>query len=120
MKHIPLKQYVDSKRQLLAAADTSVPTTIMEYDVRKYCTLPVGDEEDPIILALKPRHMLAVEWVYEDQASPTPTKVEVFDRDTMDLIETEDVFWSGDKLNKWLMRHAKDGVSRGHKPTRKV
>lgn len=113
MKHIPLKQYVDSKRQLLSAIERT-PTSIMEYEIRKYCTIPLGEEGEADVIALKPKHVVVVEWVYHDPQHPTPEKITVLDKDQRTVTENHEVFWSGDKLNKWLMRYAKSGISAGH------
>lgn len=86
----------------------------MEYEIRKYCTIPLGEEADANIVALKPKHKVLVEWVYHDPAHPTPVRITVLDRDAQPISEDQDVFWTGDKLNKWLMRYAKTGISTGH------
>lgn len=113
MQHIPLKQYMDSKRQLIEAIKLT-PTTLIEYEIRKYCTLSVGsDADDSQTIALKPKQVLTVEWVYHNPSNPTPAKITLSDKDT--LIE-QDMHWSNEKLTKWLMRHAKEGKNLGHTP----
>lgn len=116
MQRIPLKQYIDSKRQLLEAID-QIPTALMEYEVRKYCTIAVGsDGDNSTTLALKPKQTVVVEWVYNNPSCPTPNKVSIKDKEQDIPLSEHEVFWSHEKLSKWLMRHAKDGINTGHKP----
>lgn len=113
MIHIPLKQYLDSKRQLLNAVHNT-PVTLIEYEIRKYCTLPIGESvDDSSIVALKPKQRIIIEWVYNNAVAPTPTKI-TFSGPLDSDDTTGDLFWPAEKLTKWLLRYAKDGINSGH------
>jgi hypothetical protein len=103
---LSFKEYLDSKQQLLNAIQNT-PTSIVEYEVKKYCSLPLGETiEDSVDLSLKPKHTVIVEWKYEDLDNPAPTSISIITPNTMnDLDEKFNTFWSGAKLSKWLARH---------------
>lgn len=108
------KQYLESKEQLRRAIE-NVPTTIIEYEVRKYCTLTVGEcAEESVIIQLKPKQTITVKWVFENPLSPTPEYIKL---DPGILTESDEhaIFWSTEKLQKWLIRHTREGVKYGHK-----
>ena len=114
MQRIPLKQYMDSKRQLIGAIDRT-PITTIEYEIRKYCTISLGESvDDSTIVALKPRQKIVIEWIYNDPQHPSPTKLSVVDKDTDISEDHQSVYWTADKINKWLSRYAKDGRNKGH------
>jgi hypothetical protein len=110
MKHIPLKQYHMSKIQLLNAIE-STPKTLIEYEIRKYGTIVLGESES--IVQIKPKQVLIVEWVYDNPENPTPKLVEIVDRDRT-VISAGKTPWTGAKLTKWLSRYAKMGINKGH------
>jgi hypothetical protein len=108
------KQYLESKEQLMRAIE-NVPVTIVEYEVRKYCTIVVGEDVDSsTVIQLKPKQKIIVKWIYENPLSPSVDHVKI---DTGNML-TEDehsIFWSSEKLQKWLIRHTREGVNYGHK-----
>lgn len=107
MEKLTFKQYLDSKDQLKQAIKNT-PTTIVEYEIRKYCSLPVGEStDDSRLVTLKPKHSLIVEWRHDDPKNPLPLHIRVINPEELD--EEQSVFWSGSKLQKWLERHAKQG-----------
>lgn len=115
MNKLTFKQYLDSKEQLLKAIENT-PTAIVVYEVRKYCSLTIGEsEEDKSLVGLKPKHKVIVEWRYDNVDDPTPTSIQFVG--PKDVVEDEkfSTFWSGTKLHKWLQRHAKEGQNNGHK-----
>ena len=111
MNKLTFRQYLDSKEQLLSAI-ANTPVSILEYEVRKYCSLPIGEnEEEKVIVGLKPKHKIVVEWCYDNLTNPTPTSIQ-FDG-PQDIVEDEkyNTFWTGTKLQKWLTRHTKKGAN---------
>jgi hypothetical protein len=108
------KQYLEGKEQLRRAIENT-PTTITEYEVRKYCTLVVGEcSEESVIVQLKPKQKITVKWIYENPVSPTPDYVK-FETDILTESDQYNVFWSSEKFQKWLIRHTREGVKYGHK-----
>lgn len=101
MTKVTFKQYLDSRAQLLKAIENT-PITVEQYEVRKYCSLTLGESEDEKeIIGLKPKTQLFVEWSHADVYNPTPESIRIGDDDTK-----REVFWAGNKLQKWLIRHA--------------
>lgn len=114
MKKLTFKQYLESKEQLLKAIE-NIPVTIVEYEVRKYCTFPVGtSESEKELINLKPKNKIIVEWKYDDIHHPTPTQISFKGTKNLDESERCSIFWSGDKLNKWLVRHTHEGINSSH------
>lgn len=112
MTQLTFKQYLESREQLLKAIENT-PITILEYDIRKYCTIPVGENEDEKqLIGLKPKNKIIVEWSYENIDNPQPISVRF-----SGIAEEDDqfsTFWSGQKLNKWLLRYANKGIETGY------
>lgn len=110
MERLSFKQYLDSKEQLLKAIENT-PVTRLEYEIRKYCTLVVGESvDDQQIISLRPKNKIIIEWSYVNPSNPTPVNIEF---DGIDLDESSTP-WSGVKLQKWLMRHARNGKEVGY------
>jgi hypothetical protein len=111
MQKLTFKEYVESKAQLLEAVKET-PMQEIEYDVRKYCKIPLGEsKEEKEYVALKPKHTMVVKWLYEDIDNPTPMGVWFYsDNDDLNHLRgTEfDTFWSSEKLQKWLARNARE------------
>ena len=115
MDKLTFIQYLESKNQLLKAIENT-PTAIVEYEVSKYCSLPIGETEDEkSLIGLKPKNKIMVEWRYDNIEEPTPTSIKFIGSLDADLDEKFNTFWSGAKLQKWLSRHAKEGQNNGHK-----
>lgn len=109
MEKQTFKQYLESKEQLLRAIENT-PVSITTYDVKKYCTLTLGESEDEkILVGLKPKSQVIVEWRYVDVHNPSPESVRIVGSKDVDSELKHDVFWTGNKLQKWLMRHTTKG-----------
>lgn len=107
MEKLTFKQYLDSKDQLLKAIDNT-PISIVEYEVQKYCSLTLGENEDAkVVYNLKPKHNIVVEWHYDNVTNPTPDHVRLIGLKETDEDEQHDVFWTSAKLTKWLARHTR-------------
>lgn len=117
MDKLTFKQYLESKEQLLKAIHNT-PTSIIEYEVRKYCTLSVGELEiEKENINLKPKNTIIVEWRYDDINNPTPTNIKFKGLQDIDEGDQYFTYWNSDKFQKWLTRHAQQGVNRGHSIT---
>lgn len=107
MQKLTFKQYLDSKDQLLKAMENT-PIAIVEYEVKKYCSLTLGEsEEAKNVIGLKPKQKIIVEWHYANIDNPTPEYVRLVGVKETDEDEKHDVYWSGTKLSKWLSRHTR-------------
>ncbi len=115
MEKLTFKQYLDSKEQLLKAIENT-PISVVEYEIRKYCNMTIGENEtEKELISLKPRNNIIVEWRYDDINNPTPIAVKFKGLKTLDEGEQFPMFWSSSKLQKWLLRHAHQGVNHGHR-----
>lgn len=115
MTHLTFKQYLESKEQLLKAIENT-PITILEYNVRKYCSICIGEsEEEKRLISLKPKNKIVVEWDYSDFLNPTPTSIRITGPNNMLNDEPVSTFWSGYKLNKWLLRNTNQGTEITHR-----
>lgn len=110
MEKLTFKQYVESREQLLKAID-NVPVTVMEYEVRKYCNMVLGESTEPI--QLKPKHYIRVTWMCQNPLLPIPEMVQVIQSGV--VTHTLPVTINSDKLQKWLIRHTHEGINHGHK-----
>ena len=72
---ISFKEYLESKEALRSAVQ-EVPKTQIEYEVKKYCTFPIGESNDRQAIKLKPSNRLFISWLCEDRENPTAVKVE--------------------------------------------
>lgn len=110
---LTFRQYLEGREQLKAAI-ANTPTTIVEYEIRKYCSIYIGEsKEDGKIVGLKPKQRMIVKWRYDNMDDPTPEHVSFIGVNTIEEGE-QPVFWTGQKLHKWLMRHTKEGKTHGH------
>lgn len=115
MEKLTFKQYLESKEQLLKAIENT-PVAVVEYEVKKYCSLALGETEDEKrLVGLKPKQSIIVEWRYASVTNPTPESVRLKGIQEIDEDEKHSTFWSGAKFSKWLARHAKQGEQNGHK-----
>lgn len=107
-KKLTFKEYFNSKEQLLEAV-TRTPKRTAEYTVRKYCKLPVGESKDTReYIPLKPKQVIAVDWLYEDIDNPTPMGLRFQDVKNVEDTNLYATFWEGKKLLKWLLRNARE------------
>jgi len=110
------KQFLtDSRSQLIQAIDRT-PVSLIEYEVRKYCALAVGETEDEkILIGLKPKNKILIEWRYDNLIKPTPISITFFGSKDIEDSEKCTTFLTGDKLQQWLKKHAGEGRNNGHK-----
>jgi len=105
---LSFKQYLESKEQLCKAI-AETPVAVNEYEVKKYCSLKVGESKvDEQNISLKPKHKVIIEWRYDNPNDPTVMSVKFVGLDQVDETFTFATSWTGKKLQKWLQRHAKD------------
>ena len=115
MEKLTFKQYLESKQQLRKAIENT-PVSIVEYEVRKYCTLVLGETEDEKnLVSLKPKQKLLIEWRYDHIDNPTPEYIKIVGSQTLGEDDKQSTYWSGVKLQKWLQRYTKQGENNGYK-----
>lgn len=116
MNYPPLKQYFESRLQLIDAVNNT-PKTVVEYEVKKYCTISVNANEEESTISLKPKQVVIVEWQHPTPTQQLLSKISISDpRITEESNPIEvDLSWSADKLTRWLMRYAKPGINIAHK-----
>ena len=108
MEKLTFKQYLESKNQLINAMD-NVPVALQEYEVRNYCSLTVGEDDDEKqVITLKPKNRIVVEWQYDTVARPLPLSVKVIGVTDIDECESFPTYWTNEKLKKWLSHHTKE------------
>lgn len=100
---LTFKEYLESKEQLRQAI-SQTPIRVVEYSVRKYCKIPLGEsQEEKVLVSLKPKQKIIVEWLYEDINNPKPVNVTLESSS-----EPFSVYWQGWKLEKWLNCNTKE------------
>lgn len=105
---LTFKQYIESKERLKEAA-LKAPKYTIDYSVRKYCKLVVGEsKEDKIYVSLKPNQKISIEWLLEDIDNPQPIKIQFNDVREVDSATEYQTFWSSPKLSSWLYRNTKE------------
>ncbi|MGZ8924629.1 MAG: hypothetical protein ACXW2E_01975 [Nitrososphaeraceae archaeon] len=115
MKKLTFKQYLESKEQLLQAINNP-PISTIEYEVRKYCTIPIGEtESDKQLIGLKPKQKIIVEWKYDSITNPQPISISFFGLKDITESEQFSTSWTGSKLRNWLARHVKPGINQSFK-----
>lgn len=108
---LTFKQYLVSKEQLREAVK-STPQRTAEYVIRKYSKIAIGEsKDDRKYVAVKPKHKIVVEWLYNDVDNPTPVNLRFEGLDDVDPELEHLTFWSGSKLVKWLYRNAREQSS---------
>lgn len=111
--NITFKEYLDSKTQLIEALGQT-PSNVLEYEIRKYCSISTGVNKDAKqVIGLKPKQKIIIEWLYEDINNPKVTTV-CF-KGVNDINEGQEfkLFWSSDKTRKWLSKNTKEGLQNG-------
>jgi len=99
---LSFKEYLQSKETLRKAVK-EVPKTQIEYEVKKYCTFPIGESSDKQKIKLKPSNRLFISWLCEDKNNPKAVKVEFEGTDADET--TEKPTWNDAKLLKWLLNN---------------
>lgn len=107
---LTFKDYVSSKDQLRSAIDNT-PQRVAEYEVRKYCKLPVGEtKEEKEQVSLRPKHKITVEWLYNDVDNPTPLNLKFEGPTEIDPDDERSALWNGERLLKWLLRNTHENT----------
>jgi len=95
---LTFKEYLASKVKLREAVKTT-PKQKIQYKVKKYCKLPIGESKDTKeVVSLKPKQTLIIEWSYDNFDSPTPLKIML---DGIPIIP----IWNQTKFEDWLYRN---------------
>lgn len=96
-------QYVESKKTLREAVG-EIPKRTVEYEVKTYCKLSVGETRElREHVPLKPKHKILIDWLYLDPEAPTPLNLR-FEGTTHDE-EDHTPNWPSERLLKWLMKN---------------
>ena len=107
-KKLTFKEYVESKERLREAVK-STPQQAVQYTVRNYCKLVVGEsKETKEQINLKPNQVITVEWLYEDFENPTPLSITFEGVKTIESDKEFNTSWEGFRLERWLMRNARE------------
>ena len=105
---LTFKQYLETKEKLREAIK-STPQRTAEYIVRKYSKLPIGESKEfKQFVAVKPKHRIIVEWLYNDIDNPTPLNIRFEGVDNIESVVDYATPWSGSKLVKWLTRNTRE------------
>lgn len=109
-------QYIQESKRQLQNAIANTPVTVIEYEVRKYCSLPLGENVvEHQTVSLKPKQRIVVQWKYENAIVPTLDFVKIAGTDVIDETEEQFVSLSSQKFKKWLERNTTEGINYGHK-----
>ena len=106
-RKLTFKEYWESKHQLISAA-SKTPKTQTEYHLRKYCKVPVlendGSDEGNFI-SFKPNDKIIIFWEHHDLLNPTVTKFLVID-DSDNKIEYS-LRWNDKKIGSWVQKNTR-------------
>ena len=91
-----------------------IPKTTVEYEVNKYCTLPVNESSGKRAVKLRPNNKFFIDWLYEDKKNPKAINI-TFDANEEDLeTDEEEEFdkekkpaWNNRKLIQWLLNNTR-------------
>lgn len=104
MSRLTLIQLLESKKALIDNLNQT-PRSVVEYEIKRYCTLPLTTESK--IVELKPKQIVTVEWIHD--AALGVENVSITDKTGSLIHDRENVEFTGDRLQKWLVRYAKQG-----------
>lgn len=108
LSELTFKQYLDSKDQLREALKQT-PVRKAEHIMRKYCKLPVGEsKEEKEYIALKPKHKVIVEWLYDDPDNPKLESVAFEGVDEVEIDKKHSSFWPDERFKSWLERNTRE------------
>lgn len=108
LSELTFKQYLDSKDQLREALKQT-PVRKAEHVMRKYCKLPVGEsKEEKEYIALKPKHKVFVEWLYEDPDNPKLESVTFEGVDQVEEDKKHSSYWPDERFKNWLERNTRE------------
>lgn len=105
---ISFKEYLKSKQTLLDAIE-STPEEIVEYEVTKYCNLPVSDAGEKQKIKLKPHNKLFINWMYKDKENPEVKEIQFEGTDADN--NAQQPAWPEKRLLKWLLKNTTDKTS---------
>lgn len=105
---ISFKEYLKSKQSLLDAIENT-PEEIVEYEVTKYCNLPINEDGEKQKIKLKPRNKLFINWMYKDKENPEVKEIQ-FEGTTVDDNAQQPAL-SDERLLKWLIKNTTDKPS---------
>jgi hypothetical protein len=103
---LSFKQYLESKEQLMNAIKNT-PVSVTEYEICKYCSIPV-DEADVDVVSLRPKNKILIEWLYNDIHNPTPTSIKFKGVKGIDEDEQDNLSLPHIKIQKFLDRYTKN------------
>lgn len=108
MDKLTFRQYLDSKDKLREALNQT-PVRRAEYIMRKYCRLPVGEsKEEKEYIALKPKHRVFAEWLYDDPDNPKLASVTFEGVDNVDTEKKHYSYWPDERFKSWLERNTRE------------
>ena len=95
MTKLTFKEYYESKERLLNATN-NLPKIIKEYVVKKYCKIPLLDNNNnKDYIALKPKDTIKILWEFQTAETPEVKSI------TIENIKYSPC-WNDDKLNNWI------------------
>lgn len=93
-KKLTFKEYYDSLERLRSASNT-LPKMLNEYIVKKYCKIPVFEDNKKNYISLKPKDTLNILWEFVDAKTPQVKNI------TFDGV-TYYPSWHNEKMKKWI------------------
>lgn len=105
MDKLSFKEYLESKAHLKKIAEDTAPLRVVEYKVKKYCKIVVGEQAQKLFVPLKPKSKILIEWLYANTKSPAPISIKLENVNTVDPDTELETPWNGDRLIKWLLRN---------------
>lgn len=104
MHRLTFKEYVESKNKLLLAGE-ECPRITLEYEITKYCKIPVTespDDETKLQVSLKPKDTIEVLWEHNDPSYPTPRNIVLTSEGNKKVYPC----WNNKKVLKWVQNNS--------------
>lgn len=113
MEKLSFKQYRESKEQLLRSI-ANAPVSIIEYEIKRYCTFAIGNTDEVQMVGLKPKQSIVLEWSHMPSGVAVLEAIRLIGVNNIDEREIHSNDWSRIKLTNWLARYTTGGQHRNH------
>lgn len=108
MDKLTFKEFIQNSKDQLVEAANQIPESEVEYEVRRYCRLPVSEGIDAkLSMSLKPKQKVYIRWLHEDVENPTPIGVRLGGLSNVDNQTQFDLSWKSSKVHSWLEKNTR-------------
>lgn len=106
MTKLSFKDYYKLSKQQLVEAAKQTPSVVNNYNVRSYCKLPLlNDNSEEVMITLKPKQKVLVNWLYEDINNPTCVSISFDGVKELESYISFKTNWKTKKMIEWLNKN---------------